>query len=126
MLLRFDAAATENKGGTVVNIQRLGGFRRLSARAENSLLNDRHLLGSLEVFRRLNPSESVFSIPLYIGALFEVADAELELFEPQYKDQFYSLATYVGTDTSLGPFFLGTGFDFDGNFSLFMHFGRTF
>ena len=105
---------------------RLGGFRHLTAFAENALLTDQYVLGAVEIYQRLNPSEALFSIPLYVGVLAEAADVRLELIEPNIDKSIFSYSTYLGTDTALGPFFLGAGFDTNGNRSLFMHFGRSF
>lgn len=125
VLLRGDTQALVSDG-TPVDILRLGGFRRMSSFPENSLLADRFAMGSVEVFRRLNPSEALFSIPVYVGLLAEYVDLELTEFGPEIDERFRSLAAYLGTDTALGPLYLGFGYGDDDSHSVFLHFGLTF
>ncbi len=125
LLLRGDTQSLVSDGAPV-DILRLGGFRRMSSFPENSLLADRYAMGSLELFRRLNPSEALFSVPIYVGLLAEYVDLELTEFGPEVDEQFRSVAAYLGTDTALGPLYLGFGYGDDDSHSVFLHFGRTF
>jgi len=126
VLLRAEAQSLDYDEGNISTILQLGGFRQLSAFAEKSLLSDGYKLGSVEVFRRLNPSDALVSVPLYLGVLAEYADVELDLLGPAFSDEYYSVGGYLGTDTVLGPLFLGTAFGNGGNHSVFVHFGRSF
>ena len=126
VILRGDAQTIDNDPENPVDILRLGGFRRLSSFAENTLLSDRYVLGSVEIFRRLNPSDALVSVPLYVGVLLEYGDVELELIEPALKNNYQSIAPYLGMNTALGPLFFGAGFGRDGSANVFLHFGRSF
>ena len=126
VVLRGDAHTVDNEQSNPIDFLRLGGFRRLSSFAENSLLADSYLLGSVEIFRRLNPSEALISVPMFFGVLLEYGDLELQILEPTLEDDYQSIAAYLGAETALGPFILGTGFGRDGSASVFMHFGRSF
>lgn len=126
VVLRGDAHTVDNDQSNPIDFLRLGGFRRLSSFAENSLLADSYLLGSVEIFRRLNPSEALISVPMFFGILLEYGDLELEILDPKLEDNYQSIAAYLGAETALGPFILGTGFGRDGSASVFMHFGRSF
>lgn len=125
LLLRADAQSLA-ADDVPVDLLRIGGFRRLSSFPENSLLADRYAMGSVELYRRLNPSEALFSVPVYVGLLAEYGDLELTVFGPDIDETFQSLAAYLGTQTVLGPLFLGFGYGSDDSRSVFLHFGRTF
>lgn len=109
-----------------VEILDLGGFRRLSAFTESSLPNNEYILATAEAFHRLTGTEAIISFPIYVGGTFEYANAEFDIFEQGQNEDFFSASLYLGAETILGPAFLGTGFSDDGEFSLFLHFGRAF
>ena len=125
--MRLIAEETKNDEDNPIDLIRLGGFRRLSAVAENSVLSNRYTLGSVEVFRRLNPPRGVVSVPMYAGLLLDYADVDFDLIEalPQ-ADNFTSVGAYLGVDTVLGGLYLGFAAGRDDNHSLFLHFGRNF
>jgi hypothetical protein len=61
-----------------------------------------------------------------MGALVEYADVKLDLLGPEFGNEYYSVGGYLGTDTVLGPLFLGAAFGNGGSHSVFVHFGRSF
>ncbi|MEM6899037.1 MAG: patatin-like phospholipase family protein [Pseudomonadota bacterium] len=109
-----------------VQILDLGGFRRLSAFTESSIPNNEYVLATAEVFHRLTGTDAILNFPVYVGSTIEYANVEFDIFEQGLNDDLFSASVYVGAETILGPAFLGTGVSDEGDFSLFLHFGRAF
>ncbi|MEM9668726.1 MAG: patatin-like phospholipase family protein [Pseudomonadota bacterium] len=109
-----------------VEILDLGGFRRLSAFTESSIPNNEYLLVTGEVFHRLTSTDAIVNFPVYVGATLEYANAEFDIFTQGLNEDIFSGSVYLGAETILGPAFLGTGFSDEGDFALFLHFGRAF
>ncbi|MEM6412810.1 MAG: hypothetical protein AAF683_14890, partial [Pseudomonadota bacterium] len=109
-----------------VQILDLGGFRRLSAFTESSIPNNEYVLATAEVFHRLTGTDAILNFPIYVGSTIEYANVEFDIFEQGLNEDLFSGSVYVGAETILGPAFFGTGVSDDGDFSLFLHFGRAF
>lgn len=124
MVVHVDTHTLDNVGDVVTDILRIGGFRRLTAYPENSLITDQYHYGSVEFYHRLNPTQALVSVPLYVGALFEYADISFDVLDAG-GEELFSIGGYIGTETPLGPLFLGAGFA-DGQHTVFLHFGRSF
>lgn len=117
---------SENNQDAPIDVLRIGGFRRLSAYAEDSLPANEYWIGSAEVFRRLTSAEGITNFPVYIGITGEVAELDLDLFSLDETATLFSTSLYVGGLTPLGPVFLGAGFGDRGESALFFSLGRSF
>ena len=126
LTFRFAAESIESDDDEPIEILTLGGFRRLSALAENAVPNNAYQLGSVEVFRRLTGADAIVNLPVYLGATLEYATFDLDLFQQGLSEDYVAGSVYLGADTVLGPFFLGLGIGEDDQFSVFLHFGRGF
>lgn len=126
VILRAQAESVENENNAPVEILRLGGFRKLSAFAENAVPNNRYVLGSVEFYRRITAADGVFNFPVYIGATAEYANVDFDIFEQGISANLASGSIYLGADTIFGPAFFGAGFAEEGDYSVFLHFGRSF
>ncbi|MEO0883472.1 MAG: patatin-like phospholipase family protein [Pseudomonadota bacterium] len=124
--LRAQFESVQEVDDEPVEILDLGGFRRLSAFTESSIPNNEYILATGEVFHRLTGTDAIVNFPVYVGATIEYANIEFDIFEQGLDDDIFSSSIYIGAETLLGPAFLGTGFSDDGEFSLFLHFGRAF
>lgn len=126
MALRVAAEGVLNEDNEPVQILTLGGFRRLSAFAENSVPTNEYVLASVEVYKRLTATNRVVNFPVYFGGTLEYADLKLDIFEEGANENGLNGSVYLGADTVIGPFFLGVGLGDSGDTSFFLHFGRGF
>lgn len=126
VILRARTESVQNDNNDPIEILSLGGFRQLTAFSENSLPNNEYVLGSVEIFKRLTAADRVVSFPLYVGATIEYANVSFDLFGLDDNDHFASGALYLGAETIFGPAFFGAGFAEEGQYSLFLHLGRSF
>ena len=134
--LRLQAEGIEDDSEVPIQILNLGGFRRVSAFAENSIPTDRYTLFTADVFKRLTGSEEILNFPIYMGGTLEYADLSFDLFEERTfdlatlvereDDQGFAGSLYLGGDTPIGPFYLGVGASEFGDTAVFLHFGRAF
>jgi len=125
LLLKAESELVDNEADNPTTALRLGGFRRLTAYGENSLISDDYQIASVELYRRLNPSTALISVPLYVGALVEYGNVHLELLGQDFGGETVSYSAYLGVDTALGPLFFGGGASSE-SATLFLHFGRSF
>lgn len=126
VILRARSESVQNDNNDPIEVLSLGGFRQLTAFSENSLPNDEYVLGSVEIFRRLTAADRVVSFPLYVGATIEYANVSFDLLGIDDNDHFASGSLYLGAETIFGPAFFGAGFAEEGQYSLFLHLGRSF
>lgn len=134
--LRLHAEGIEDDGEVPIQILNLGGFRRVSAFAENSIPTDRYTLITADVFKRLTGSEEIMNFPIYAGGTLEYADISFDLFEERAfdlatlaqreDDQGFAGSLYLGGDTPIGPLYFGVGASEFGDTAVFLHFGRAF
>lgn len=134
--LRFETEAIEDDSEVPIQILNLGGFRRISAFAEDSVPTDQYTIVTADVFRRLTGSEEILNFPIYIGGTVEYADISFDLFEDRAFDleeivgrqdsSGFSGSLYLGGDTPIGPFYFGLGASEFGDTAVFLHFGRAF
>lgn len=134
--LRFETESIEDDSEVPIQILNLGGFRRISAFAEDSVPTDQYTLVTADVFRRLTGSEEILNFPIYIGGTVEYADISFDLFEDRAFDleeivgrqdsSGFSGSLYLGGDTPIGPFYFGLGASEFGDTAVFLHFGRAF
>ncbi|MEL7129637.1 MAG: patatin-like phospholipase family protein [Pseudomonadota bacterium] len=121
---RFESV--RNDDNDPVDVLRLGGFRRLSAFAEETLPTNQFALGSLEVFRRLTSAEGITNFPVYIGLTGEVAEVEFDIFQSGVDATLFSVGGYLGGLTPVGPIFLGGGIGNEGDAAIFFSLGQSF
>ncbi len=123
---RYGQIKNENSTITGPDVFQLGGFRQLSSYGDNSIPLTKFTYGSVEVFNRLNTEGNIFEIPLYVGAIAEMAYFPFNFLD--IDDTFATLSgtIYLGADTPIGPVFLGTAYGDNDDWKLFFKFGRTF
>jgi NTE family protein len=126
ILLNTRFESVENEENRPVDILQLGGFRRLAAYPEFAIPTNEYGYASIEVFRRLTPSDTVLSLPIYVGVLAEYADARFDFLSPGSSESFTSGGIYIGADTPFGPLFLGGAVGEDDTSALYFHIGQRF
>lgn len=126
VIVNGQVEAVDNDNNDPIEVLRLGGFRKLSAYPENALPNDAYAYGSIELYRRLTRTDTIFALPIYAGFIAEYAEAEFDLFQVGAEDQFASAGLYLGADTPFGPLFFGAAIGQDDAASAFVYLGRSF
>jgi len=134
--LRLQAEGVEDDADRPTQILSLGGFRRISAFAEDSLPTDQYVLATADVFYRVTGSEAILNVPFYVGGTLEYAVVSFDLYEnPVFgfdaeaegrDDEGFAGSLYLGSDTPIGPIYLGYGASEFGDTALFLHIGRVF
>lgn len=109
-----------------LEVIQLGGFRQLTSLRDSSLPVSEFYYASAEAFYRLSSTGKLIDLPVYVGGLVEYSHNPVALIEFQETLNVYSGAAYLGVDTPLGPFFLGTSYGVNDSVKLFFKFGRTF
>ena len=120
------AGEVRNANDDPIDLITLGGFRSLSAYAQNAIPTNGYVYGSLEAYQRLDRTGAVFNMPVYVGLLLEAAHVELDILGPGEAGATYSGAVYLGLDTVLGPVILGGGVGEEGAGGVFLHVGGSF
>jgi len=87
----------------------LGGLFKISGMNVNQIYGNRLAMAEMIYFTRIVALPSLLGSNLYAGASFETADISLKRSENEIKDNICGGSVFVGTDTTLGPIYLGYG-----------------
>ena len=101
----------------------LGGFTNLSGYGERELFGNHLLFGRAVYYRRLGESDSLFSVPTYVGGSLEAGNVFATRADVDVQSLILAGSIFVGVDTFLGPIFLGYGASEDGHTSWYLNFG---
>lgn len=107
----------------------LGGFGNLSGYRPGELVASNYTLYRGTLYREWNKSaEAAIKLPLYMGLSLEAAglfdkssDVSLDA-----NDHIFAGSVFVGTETIVGPIYLGYGQAEGGHRSFYLFLGRTF
>jgi NTE family protein len=129
-LLSSDAALNRKDDDPVpIQAQYLaGGFLNLSGYQQNSLLTNNYWINKILAYRRISSDGWLVSLPVHLGASFEMGSLESEYSEISLDlgDQIFAGSTFLGVDTFVGPLYLAYGQAEGGQRSLYFFLGRTF
>lgn len=107
----------------------LGGFGNLSGYRRNELLASNYTLYRASVYREWNEDKNaLFQVPFYTGMSLEAAglfDSKNDL-SFNLDDHILAGSVFVGTETVMGPVYLGYGQAEGGQQSVYLFLGRTF
>jgi NTE family protein len=130
-ILLWTSAGTTTHGNilptALQDFYSLGGFFNLSGLAPQQLLGPNYAIARAIYFRRVSRGgEGFFDVPVYIGMSLEAGNTWQQRGEMSFGTARKDGSLFIAFDTFLGPLYLGTGYDTQGNaaFSLFL--GRTF
>ena len=128
-LLLSGAGGTTFSGEPILNYYfKLGGLFRLSGLAENQLAGAHYSLFRGLYYYQLTQTRLIpnYPFPLYIGASLEAGNVwprQKSLFRQSFRE---SSSIFLGTDTILGPIYLGYGVSEGGKRSAYLVIGQVF
>lgn len=101
-----------------------GGFLRQSGYAPGQLLGEELQFGRIMYYRRIMHDSLLEGA--YGGFSLEVGRIGNPLVKSNSDDWILSNSLFIGTDSPIGPLYLGYGRADDGNSSLYLYLGRPF
>lgn len=105
----------------------LGGFLNLSGIAPDSIAGPHFALVRALYYRKVGRGgEGFLNVPTYVGLSLETGDVWERRGEIGWNGARRSASLFLGLDTFIGPVYLGSGFDFDGETAYYLFLGRTF
>jgi NTE family protein len=105
----------------------LGGFLNLSGVARDSLSGPHFAIARGLYYRQIGRGgDSILDLPVYVGASFEVGNVWDRRRDISYGSARKNGSIFFGLDTLIGPVYLGSGFDDDGESAFYLFLGRTF
>ena len=111
LILSGEGGFTFDGRAPLQNLFNLGGFLRLTGYARYEVSNQNALLARAIVFRRvaefhLGPGQ----VPIYLGGSGELGNVWASREDVSLDDLLWSASAFIGTDTVLGPLYLGYGY----------------
>ncbi|MBL8266143.1 patatin-like phospholipase family protein [Steroidobacter sp.] len=109
------------------NFYSLGGFLNLSGLPPGYLAGPHYGIARLIYQRRVGRGgEGVLDLPAYAGVSFEAGNTWLDSRDASFGDLRKNASLFFGVDTPLGPVYLATGYDQEGEKAFYLFLGRTF
>ncbi len=108
-----------------IGIYTLGGFQRLSGYVLNQL-NGNALVFARLGWRKQVAHETIISRPLMVGATLEAGNTWLRPGDASLSDLRYGSSLYAGTDSAIGPIYLGLTYAPRGAFGVVFTLGRPY
>ncbi|MDH0866891.1 patatin-like phospholipase family protein [Mitsuaria sp. GD03876] len=117
------AVASQQPDDTGLGGDTLGGFHQLSGYKPNQLSGNSLLFTRATYYRRLNDSP-LFSRGFFVGGTLEAGNTWLSRRDISVKDMRYASSVFLGSDTGLGPLYVGIGYAPKGGTALYVFIGR--
>ncbi|MCP5196649.1 MAG: patatin-like phospholipase family protein [Gammaproteobacteria bacterium] len=122
--IRLDGKLSGKMG--IQDLFLLGGLLNLSGYQRNQLSGQYAALGELIYMYRLDSASSAFTIPIYAGGSLEIGGVWNEYRDIDFDSLIPAGSLFLGVDSPLGPFYVGSGYAEGGNASLYMLLGKLF
>jgi NTE family protein len=105
----------------------LGGFLNLSGLAPDSISGRHFAITRLMYYRQIGRGgEGFLNVPAYAGLSYEIGNVWDNRNDISFGSARRQGSLFLGLDTLLGPVYLGTGFDDEGETAFYLFLGRTF
>ena len=101
----------------------LGGPLRLSGYRVNQFSGREFAFGRLMYYNRILPLPDLLGSGVYLGGSAEIGKIKDRFDNGPSPGTLWSVSTFLGADTFLGPGYLGLGFAGAGNLTLYMLLG---
>lgn len=109
------------------NFYSLGGFLNLSGLPPGYLAGPHYGIGRLIYQRRVGRGgEGVLDLPAYAGVSLEAGNTWLDSNDAGFGNLRKNASLFFGIDSPLGPVYLATGYDEEGEKAFYLFLGRTF
>ncbi|MBT9611927.1 MAG: patatin-like phospholipase family protein [Burkholderiales bacterium] len=119
--LRYNT--TFNDNAPVESRYRLGGFLRLSGYAQNQLSGQHSGVATAAIYRNFSELKI---LPAFIGASIEYGNVWQRKADIDLGDGLLNGSVFVGSDTPIGPLYVGLGLGEGGHRTGFMFLGSPF
>lgn len=119
--LRYNT--TFNDNAPVESQYRLGGFLRLSGYAQNQLSGQHSGVATAAIYRNFSELKI---LPAFIGASIEYGNVWQRKSDIDLGHGILNGSVFVGSDTPIGPLYVGLGVGEDGHRAGFMYLGSPF
>lgn len=127
LALNYLVASTLEGDPSVRSLNRLGGFQKLSGYSKNELAGQHAGLLGVALYRPVLESYyEQFQRPVYVGASIEAGNVWQKKTEINTDNFLFSASIFVGTETPLGPMYLGFGQAEEGRSSAYFSLGHLF
>jgi len=117
------AVASQQPDDTGLGGYTLGGFHQLSGYNPNQLSGNSLLFTRATYYRRLNDNPFL-SRGFFIGGTLEAGNTWLSRRDVSVKDMRYASSVFLGSDTGLGPLYVGVGYAPRGGTAFYVFIGR--
>ena len=117
------AVASQQPDDTGLGGYTLGGFHQLSGYNPNQLSGNSLLFTRATYYRRLN-DQPFLSRGFFVGGTLEAGNTWLSRRDINIKDMRYATSVFLGSDTGLGPLYVGIGYAPRGGTALYVFIGR--
>ena len=126
-VLWLSAGSNLDANPQVRTLFQLGGFLNLSGLSPNSISGAQFAIARGLYFRQIGRGgEGFLNVPTYLGASFELGNVWDNRRDISLGSAKRNGSVFLGLDTLLGPVYLGTGFNSQGNTAFYLFLGRTF
>ena len=105
----------------------LGGFLNLSGLAPKSISGQHFGIARALYYRKVGSGgEGFLNVPTYVGLSLEIGNVWDSRRDISFQSARRQGSVFLGLDTLLGPVYLGSGFDDEGQSAFYLFLGRTF
>ncbi|NCT70132.1 MAG: hypothetical protein GXC75_04255 [Xanthomonadaceae bacterium] len=117
------AATSTGSDGLLAAYGFLGGMGNLSGYPEQSIFAPHTGLARMVYYRRVLHSDSLLTVPLYVGGSAELGGFWAQRDQADFDDLMAAGSIFFGADSPLGPIFLGYGRAESGRDAFYLTFG---
>ena len=105
----------------------LGGFGNLSGLKANSIAGPPFAIARTMFFKQIGRGgPGYLDIPTYLGVSFEMGNVWNKRSDISFGSMRHDASVFLGMDTFLGPVYVASGFDDQGQHAFYLFLGRTF
>jgi NTE family protein len=105
----------------------LGGFLNLSGLKADSLAGPHFAIARTLLYKQIGRGgPGYFDVPTYLGVSFEMGNVWDHRGDISFGSMRHDASVFLGLDTFLGPVYVASGFDDQGQHAFYLFLGRTF
>jgi len=105
----------------------LGGFANLSGLKANSIAGPHFAIARTLFYKQIGRGgPGYLDVPTYLGVSLEAGNVWDQRGEMSFGSLRHDASVFLGLDTLLGPVYVASGFDDQGQHAFYLFLGRTF